>query len=89
MEGRYFYVAYDHAGNPKGRQTEGLSKIDLLPPREICTETYLVIGAYDFPKSKRKNLTFYMRTKFFPSLSRSCILTILRDQHMTSFPSST
>ena len=42
------YVGYDHAGNPgKDGMRRVLSKIDILPPGTICTETYLVIGSYN------------------------------------------
>jgi len=59
------YVGYDHAGNPgKDGKRRVISKIDFLPPGSICTETYLVIGAYD-TKSQAENLIFYMRSKFF------------------------
>jgi site-specific DNA-methyltransferase (adenine-specific) len=36
----------------------------ILPPGYICTETYLVIGAYD-TKINAENLVTYMKTKFF------------------------
>ncbi len=40
------YVGYDHAGNPgPDGKRRVFSKIDILPPGTICTETYLVIGA--------------------------------------------
>jgi site-specific DNA-methyltransferase (adenine-specific) len=59
------YVGYDHAGNPgpDGRRRV-FSKIDILPPGTICTETYLVIGAYDSP-NQAENLLNYMKTKLF------------------------
>ena len=42
------YVGYDHAGNPgKDGRRRVFSKIGVLPPVTICTETYLVIGSYD------------------------------------------
>ncbi|MGA2091844.1 MAG: Eco57I restriction-modification methylase domain-containing protein [Sedimentisphaerales bacterium] len=56
---------HEHAGNPG---TDGkrrvLSKIALLPPGTICTETYLVIGSYK-KKIHAKNLIEYMKTRFF------------------------
>ncbi len=56
---------HDHAGNPgKDGKRRVLSKIDILPPETICTETYLVIGVYD-EESQAKNLVAYMQTKFF------------------------
>jgi len=59
------YVGYDHAGNPdKEGMRRIFSRIDILPPGYICTETYLVIGAYD-TKINAENLVTYMKTKFF------------------------
>ena len=59
------YAGYDHAGNPG---TDGkrrvLSRIDILPPGTICTETYLVIGAFN-TKEEAVNLMGYMKTLFF------------------------
>jgi len=59
------YVGYDHAGNPgpDGRRRV-LSKIDILPPGTICTETYLVIGYFE-SEAEAKNLVSYMKTKMF------------------------
>lgn len=59
------YVGYDHAGSPgsDGRRRI-FSKIDVLPPKTICTETYLVIGAYK-NQSQATNLVGYMKTRFF------------------------
>lgn len=73
------YVAYDHAGNPgKDGKRKVFSKIDVLPPREICTETYLVIGAYD-SEIEAKNLITYMRTKFF----RFLVAQFMYSHHLT------
>lgn len=59
------YVGYDHAGNPgKDGKRRVLSRIDILPPKTICTETYLVIGSFD-SKEEADNLVKYMKTKFF------------------------
>jgi site-specific DNA-methyltransferase (adenine-specific) len=59
------YVGYDHAGNPgKDGRRRVLSKIDILPPGTICTETYLVVGAYK-TKEEAINLVTYMKTRFF------------------------
>ncbi len=59
------YVGYDHAGQPgsDGRRRI-LSKIDILPPGTICTETYLVIGSFD-DEAHAVNLVNYMKTQFF------------------------
>lgn len=59
------YVGYDHAGNPgKDGKRRVFSKIDILPPGTICTETYLVIGAFK-SEIEAINLMNYMKTRFF------------------------
>jgi site-specific DNA-methyltransferase (adenine-specific) len=73
------YVAYDHAGNPgKDGKRKVFSKIDILQPGEICTETYLVVGAYD-SEIEAKNLITYMRTKFF----RFLVAQFMYSHHLT------
>ncbi|AHB88081.1 type IIG restriction enzyme/N6-adenine DNA methyltransferase of unknown recognition sequence [Thermosynechococcus sp. NK55a] len=57
-------VSYDHAGLPdKNGQRRVFSKIDILPPGTICTETYLIVGVYD-NKDNAENMVKYLKTKF-------------------------
>jgi site-specific DNA-methyltransferase (adenine-specific) len=73
------YVGYDHAGNPgKDGRRRVLSKIDILPPGTICTETYLVIGSYD-SKTEAENLVTYMKSKFF----RFLVSQFMYSHHIT------
>jgi len=73
------YVGYDHAGNPgPDGKRRVLSKIDILPPGTICTETYLVIGAYD-TEMEAKNLVRYMTTRFF----RFLVSQFMYSHHLT------
>ncbi len=59
------YVGYDHAGNPgKDGKRKVFSKIDILPPGTVCTETYLVIGAFN-SEIEAQNLVGYMKSRFF------------------------
>jgi site-specific DNA-methyltransferase (adenine-specific) len=59
------YVGFDHAGQPgKDGKRKVFSKIDILPPKTICTETYLVVGHYK-TKKEAQNLMGYMKTSFF------------------------
>jgi site-specific DNA-methyltransferase (adenine-specific) len=59
------YVGYDHAGNPgKDGKRKVFSKIDILPPGTICTETYLVIGSFK-SLNEAHNLMNYMKSMFF------------------------
>ena len=73
------YVGYDHAGNPgpDGRRRV-FSKIDILPPGTICTETYLVVGSYD-DKHLAENLVTYMKTRLF----RFLVLQFMYSHHIT------
>jgi len=73
------YVAYDHGGQPdKDGKRKVFSKIEILPPGTICTETYLVIGSYKKEK-QAKNLAKYMRTLFF----RFLVSQFMYSHHIT------
>ena len=73
------YVAYDHAGNPgKDGKRKVFSKIGLMPPKMICTETYLVIGSYD-SQYEAENLIGYMKTVFF----RFLVSQFMYSHHLT------
>jgi site-specific DNA-methyltransferase (adenine-specific) len=73
------YVGFDHAGQPgKDGKRKVFSKIDILPPKTICTETYLVIGSYK-TKKEAQNLTVYMKTYFF----RFLISQFMFSHHIT------
>ena len=73
------YVGYDHAGSPgKDGKRKVFSKIDILPPNTICTETYLVIGSFRSEKEAR-NLICYMKTLFF----RFLVSQFMYSHHIT------
>jgi site-specific DNA-methyltransferase (adenine-specific) len=73
------YVGYDHAGNPgKDGRRRVFSKIDILPPGTICTETYLVIGSYK-TEAQAKHLAAYMKTRFF----RFFVAQFMYSHHIT------
>ncbi|WP_295409084.1 Eco57I restriction-modification methylase domain-containing protein [uncultured Thiocystis sp.] len=73
------YVGYDHAGSPgKDGRRRVLSKIDILPPETICTETYLIVGAYK-TKQEAINLVTYMKTRFF----RFLMAQFMYSHHLT------
>jgi site-specific DNA-methyltransferase (adenine-specific) len=73
------YVAYDHAGNPgKDGRRKVFSKIDVLPPGTICTETYLVIGTYN-SEVEALRLIEYMKTIFF----RFLVSQFMYSHHLT------
>ena len=57
-------VFYEHAGQPdKNGQYRVLSILEVLEPREVCTETYVIINAYE-SKTQAENLYKYLKTKF-------------------------
>ncbi len=73
------YVGYDHGGNPgKDGRRKVFSKIDILPPGTICTETYLVVGSYK-SEAEAKNLVAYMKTRFF----RFLVSQFMYSHHIT------
>ena len=73
------YVGYDHAGNPgKDGRRKVFSKIDILYPGTICTETYLVVGSFD-SEEEAKSLKKYMQTKFF----RFLVSQFMYSHHIT------
>ena len=54
----------EHAGQPaKDGKYRVLSTMELLKPGEICSETYLVAGAFD-SKEEATNYMDYLKTQF-------------------------
>jgi len=57
-------TSYDHAGQPDAEgKRRVLSKLEILPPSSVCTETYIVVGSFSDQK-QADNLIGYMKTKF-------------------------
>lgn len=73
------YVSFDHAGraNKEGKR-KVLSRMSILPPGTICTETYLVYGAYE-TEDEAVNLQRYLSCK----LPRFLIAQLSSGQHLT------
>lgn len=73
------YVSFDHAGraNKEGKR-KVLSRMSILPPKHVCTETYLVYGAYD-TEAEALNLQRYLSCK----LPRYLISQMSSGQHLT------
>ena len=73
------YAGYDHAGNPgKDGKRKVFARIDILPPKTICNETYLVINSFD-TEEEAKNMVVYMKTKFF----RFLVSQLMFSHHIT------
>jgi len=72
-------VTFEHAGVPdKDGMMRVLSVIQKLPPRSVCTETYLVVGTYE-SKEYAENMISYLTTKF----SRFLIMQMLASMNMS------
>lgn len=73
------YVSFDHAGREnKHGMRKVISRMSILPPGTICTETYLVYGAYS-SKEEAINLRCYLSCK----LPRFLIAQMSTGQHLT------
>ena len=73
------YVGYDHAGNPgKDGKRRVFGKIDILPPRTICNETYLVVNSFSRER-EAQNMVGYMKTLFF----RFLVSQLMFSHHIT------
>ena len=65
----------EHAGEAdKNGQKRVLSRLLVLPPNTICSETYLLMSVFD-NEDEAKNMVTYMKTKFFRFLVSSILLT--------------
>lgn len=57
-------AAAEHAGqSDRNGQRKMLTVIESLPPNSVCSETYLVVDAFD-SEQEANNLVGYLRTKF-------------------------
>lgn len=73
------YASYDHAGQlDKEGMRKVMSVIEVLPPNSVCTETYLIAGAFD-SEYEARNLQQYFSTKFV----RFLVAQIAVSQHIT------
>lgn len=73
------YLSAEHAGQPdKNGQFRILSTMEVLPPKSICTETYLVAGCFQNEK-EAENYDAYLKTKFV----RFLIGQVALSQHIT------
>ncbi len=73
------YLTAEHAGQPdKHGQFRVLSTMEVLPPKAICTETYLVAGAFD-TEDEARHYEQYLKTRFV----RFLIGQVAVSQHIT------
>lgn len=65
----------EHAGQPnKDGKFKVLSTMEILPPKYICSETYLVAGAFD-TQIEVQNYMSYLKTKFLRFLLLQIAIT--------------
>ena len=71
-------ASFDHGGQPDREGKRRIfSKVEVIPPGVICTETYLIVGSYK-NKQQADNMVSYLRTKF----CRFLVSTILFTQNI-------
>lgn len=69
----------EHAGETdKNGQKRILSTLEILPPGAICTETYMLLRAFD-NKTECVNMLNYLKTKFV----RALIASVTSTQHLS------
>ena len=69
----------DHGGQPdKEGKRRIFSRIEVMPPKTVCTESYLVVGNYN-SEAEAKNMADFLRTNF----CRFLVSTILLTQNIT------
>jgi len=57
-------ASYDHGGQPdKDGKRRIFSRVELLPPKSICNESYLTVGPFD-TKREAENMVAFLKTKF-------------------------
>lgn len=74
----------EHAGQAdKDGKKRIISRIEVLPPNYICTESYLLMDTFD-NETQANNLKSYIKTKFFRFLLSTILLTqnIAKDKFM-------
>ncbi len=73
------YLTADHAGRADSDGKRKIfSSLELLPPKTICTETYIVVGVFK-TKKEASNLLGYLKTLFV----RFLVAQIATTQHIS------
>lgn len=68
-------LSAEHAGQPdKNGQFKILSTMEKIPPKTICSETYLVAGSFD-TEDEADNFMTYLKTKFTRFLLAQIVMT--------------
>ncbi len=73
------YLSAEHAGQPdKNGMFRVISTLEVLPPKYVCTETYLLAGTFE-TEEEATNCYEYLRTRF----ARFLLAQIAVSQHIT------
>lgn len=65
----------EHAGqSDKDGMKKIVSRVEVLPPNHICTESYLLLSVFD-NENEANNMKDYVKTKFFRFLLSTILLT--------------
>lgn len=73
------YLTHDHAGrSDKDGRRRIFSVTEILPPKAVCTETYIVIDSFD-TEDEAKNLLSYLKTR----LVRFLVAQVTTTQHIS------
>ena len=73
------YLTHDHAGrSDKDGKRRIFSVTEILPPKAVCTETYIVVDCFD-SKNEAINLLTYLKTK----LVRFLVAQVTTTQHIS------
>ncbi len=68
-------TASEHAGQPdKDGRRRVFSRIEVMPPNVVCTESYLSVGSFD-NEQEALNLVSFLKSKFCRFLVSSILLT--------------
>ncbi len=74
----------EHAGQTDSQGRKRIvSRIEVLAPNQICSETYLLLSAFESIE-EAQNLALYVKTRFFRFLLSTILLTqnIAKDKYM-------
>ena len=73
------YLTHDHAGrSDKDGKRRIFSTMEVLPPKTVCTETYIVIDTFD-TEAEAMNLFGYLSTRFV----RFMVSQLVSTQHIS------
>ncbi len=57
-------ASHDHGGQPDAEgKRRVLSRVEILPPKTVCTESYILLGSFD-SEEEAKNCKTYVSTRF-------------------------